>query len=166
MEDPTRVPLAVDPVRKRMKGTTIHGNKSFDVPYISEISAGLWQGGCHQGLVLPEFIDHLVSLYPWERYEVRYQLQTALTVKMYDSTDQGLQQVDDIAHWVTSVRKEGGNVLVHCQAGLNRSSLVVARVLMIAGMSADEAIRTVREARSEACLCNPAFEAWLRAFDA
>jgi protein-tyrosine phosphatase len=55
-----------------------------------------------------------------------------------------------------------GIVTHNCQAGLNRSSLVVASALMLEGASAAEAIRLIREKRSSACLCNPAFEGWLR----
>jgi protein-tyrosine phosphatase len=56
-------------------------------------------------------------------------------------------------------------VLVHCQAGLNRSGVVVARALMADGMSAVEAVSLIRERRSPACLCNPAFERWLSTVD-
>jgi protein-tyrosine phosphatase len=52
--------------------------------------------------------------------------------------------------------------LVHCQAGLNRSGVVVAYALMLNGMSAAEAIARIRERRSPAVLCNPQFERWLR----
>jgi len=58
--------------------------------------------------------------------------------------------------------REDGPTLVHCQAGLNRSSLVAARALVLGGMTADDAIALIREKRSPACLCNPAFERWLR----
>jgi protein-tyrosine phosphatase len=51
---------------------------------------------------------------------------------------------------------------VHCQAGLNRSSLVVGRALMLGGMTADDAIVLIRRKRSPACLSNPSFERWLR----
>ena len=52
-------------------------------------------------------------------------------------------------------------VLVHCQAGLNRSSLVAARALMFEGRPAVDAIAVVRKRRSPACLCNQAFEEYL-----
>jgi protein-tyrosine phosphatase len=55
-----------------------------------------------------------------------------------------------------------GPTLVHCQAGLNRSSLVVVRALVLDGMDVDTAIAVVREKRSPVCLCNPSFESWLR----
>jgi protein-tyrosine phosphatase len=162
MSDPTALEIDFDPTVQRMRGITVHGHMPFDVPLISEIDHNLWQGGCEQGSTLPRFIKHLVSLYPWERFTVRHELDSVLVARMYDSEDQALEQVEAIARWVNACR-ETGPVLVHCQAGLNRSSLVVARALMLAGKSADDAISTLREKRSPACLCNHAFEEYLRA---
>lgn len=54
-----------------------------------------------------------------------------------------------------------GIVVHNCQAGLNRSSLVVASALILGGAAPSEAIALIREKRSPACLCNPVFEAWL-----
>jgi len=162
MSDPTALEIDFDPTVQRMRGITVHGHMPFDVPLISEIDHNLWQGGCEQGLILPRFIKHLVSLYPWERFTVRHELDSVLVARMYDSEDQALGKVEAIARWVNACR-ETGPVLVHCQAGLNRSSLVVARALMLAGKSADDAIITLREKRSPACLCNHAFEEYLRA---
>jgi protein-tyrosine phosphatase len=149
MGDPTAIHIDFDPTVQRMKGVTVHGGLAFDVPYISEVAPDLWQGGCREGLLLPPFITHLVSLYPWEGYRVRHELDTVLLVRMFDSEDQTFEQVEGIARWVNLCRTTGP-VLVHCQAGLNRSSLVAARALMLDGTSADEAIRTVREKRSSA----------------
>lgn len=161
--DPTAIPIQFDPQQQRMVGTAVHGNTPFDVPFISNIDAGLWQGGCQNGLILPEFIENVVSLYPWEMYTVNHELKSVLTVRMYDSLDQSYDQLDAIASWIyDAVYHRGETVLVHCQAGLNRSSLVAAKVLMLRGMTADEAITTLRTQRSPAALCNPAFEQYLR----
>jgi protein-tyrosine phosphatase len=153
-----------DPQVQRESGHTAHGFIPFDVPVISPIVPGLWQGGCQDGLVLPRFIDHLVSLYPWGRYDVEHDLASTRTIRMLDAADQDMTEVDDVARKV-NVLRETGTVLVHCQAGLNRSGLVVARALMLDGMSADAAIALVRERRSPAALCNPMFEKWLRGLD-
>ena len=144
-----------------MSGVAVHGNTRFDVPYISEIAPNLWQGGCEDGLILPDFISHIVSLYPWEQYRILHDMRSRVEVQMYDSTDQGFAQVDALAQWV-NVCRQTGPVLVHCQAGLNRSSLVAARALILEGSTPDDAIGMIRRKRSAACLCNPAFEAWLR----
>jgi protein-tyrosine phosphatase len=159
--DPTAIAMQTDPVTRRMKGVTFHGNMYFDVPFMTEVAENLWQGGCEDGLLLPEFIAHLVSLYPWESYQVKHELRSRLIVGMYDDRDQGTEEVEAIAAWVNVCRKSGP-VLVHCQAGLNRSSLVTVRALCQEGMSPDGAIALLREKRSYACLCNTAFEEWLR----
>jgi hypothetical protein len=104
--DPTRIDMAVDPQRQRLVGVSAHGLKAFDVPFISEIVPDLWLGGCEDGLVLPAFIEHLVSLYPWEQYTVRHELGSSLQVRMYDSVDQAFHQVDSIAAWVNGCRAE------------------------------------------------------------
>lgn len=154
--------MTADPRTRRLTGITRHGLIPFDVPVISEIAPGLWQGGCAPGLVLPAHIRHLVSLYPRESYTVRHALDSSLTVQMSDTAGQDTSAVDEIARWV-SAQRPAGPVLVHCQAGLNRSGLVVARVLMMEGMTAATAIGLLRDKRSPACLCNPAFEEWLLA---
>lgn len=162
MTDPTKIDIKFDPTQQRMSGIAYHGNTPFDVPFISEIAENLWQGGCETGLILPKFIKHLVSLYPWEQYTVEHELDSALVVRMYDSEDQAFHQVDAIAAWVNECRKDGPT-LVHCQAGLNRSSLVAARALTLNGVTGVEAINTLREKRSPACLCNPAFYRHIKA---
>jgi protein-tyrosine phosphatase len=158
--DPTRIDIEFDPLTQHMRGVSVHGHKPFDVPFMSEVASNLWQGGCQDGMILPSFIKHLVSLYPWESYRVNHALDTALQVVMYDSEDQAFDQVDTIAAWVNGCRATGP-VLVHCQAGLNRSSLVAARALVLEGMPPADAIARIRATRSPACLCNPAFERWL-----
>lgn len=158
--DPTRIDIEFDPQHQRMSGRATHGWTKFDVPFMSEIAPNLWQGGCRDGLILPTFIDNLLSLYQWESYTVTHGLKNTKTVEMYDSTEQGFEQVDELARLVNEWRKTGPT-LVHCQAGLNRSSLVATRALILDGMPAEEAVALVRERRSNACLCNPAFERWL-----
>lgn len=165
--DPTRINLQTnvkkerDPTLVHMSGTAIHGNTPFDVPFISQIDGNLWQGGCQTGLILPTFFKHIVSLYPWEQYRITHDMDSQMCVKMFDSVEQSFEQVDAIAKWI-NVAKQSGPILVHCQAGLNRSSLVVAYSLMLEGLSAEEAIDKLRTARSDACLCNPAFEEYLK----
>lgn len=160
--DPTRIQMDTDPVNRRLKGVAVHGNTPFDVPFISQIEGNLWQGGCEGGMILPDFFDHLISLYPWELYTVEHSISTMLSVRMYDSSNQLFGQVDDIARWVVSRVKEGPT-LVHCQAGLNRSSLVAGRALTMMGYTGPQAIKLLRDQRSPACLCNKSFEEWLRA---
>jgi hypothetical protein len=117
----------------------------------------------------PPFFDSILNLYPWGKYVVPEGVEYR-EVELYDSADEpDVEQIEELAAWVISRRGEGqtGRVLVHCQAGLNRSALVAARALMVAkGMTADDAIGLIREKRSPTCLCNPTFERFLRKFDA
>lgn len=162
--DPTRIDINTDPTTRRMVGTARHGNTPFSVPVISEIAHNLWQGGTQQGLVLPGFIKHVVSLYPWEKYKMHDDVGEVHYVEMYDSEDQGFEQVDEIATLVNELR-ETGTTLTVCQAGLNRSSLIVARALFLDGFgTGDEIVEHIRKVRSPACLCNPAFEREVRSW--
>ena len=177
-EDPTKIKLNVDwpqtnvkrdvdPMVQRFSGVAYHGDTPFDVPFISHIEGNLYQGGIDSSLKLklPHFFKHVISVYPWESYVIEHNLRSHLSVMMYDSTEQDTGQVDAIADWVNACIADGPT-LVHCQAGLNRSSLIVGRTLMFTGFTADEAIATIRNKRSSACLCNPAFEEYLRSLDA
>jgi protein-tyrosine phosphatase len=56
---------------------------------------------------------------------------------------------------------EGARVLIRCQAGVNRSGLVMALTLMHHGHSAAEAIALIRSRRSPAVLSNRHFVRWL-----
>lgn len=150
-----------DPRTVHIRGVSEHGNFRIDIPCLSEIVPGLWLGGVRPGLLLPPEIVHLVSLYPWSRYIIRHELASEMYVAMADSTDQPMGMIPWLASWVSRCRQDGP-VAVHCSAGLNRSALVSALALMSGGMSAAEAIALIRDRRDKACLCNPAFEAWLR----
>lgn len=160
--DHTRLNLSTDPGTRRITGWTNHGHLRIDVPFVSQIKGNLWQGGCEDGMVLPRHFRHLISLYQWEEYTVNHGLDSRLVVEMYDDVDQTFGQVDALARWVKNCVAHGPT-LVHCQAGLNRSSLVAGRTLTMMGYTGKQAIKLLRENRSEACLCNPAFETWLGA---
>jgi hypothetical protein len=55
--------------------------------------------------------------------------------------------LEAVACFIEVCLETGSTVYVHCQAGMNRSALVVARILMKRGASAREAIDLVRERR-------------------
>lgn len=135
-------------------------NGHFRVPLISEVLPGLWQGGCRGGVRLPDEFDLVVSLYPWEKYALGPTTER-IEITAYDSTDvPDVSTAVDVAH---AAWKRGERVLIHCQAGLNRSGLVAAQVLMRDGVTAAQAISLLREKRCPLVLCNAAFERWLLA---
>jgi len=65
------------------------------------------------------------------------------------------------AAWAHERWASGDRVLVRCQAGLNRSGLVTALVLVLAGWEPAEAIRHIRAQRSPHALFNRDFVRWL-----
>lgn len=143
-----------------------------DVELISHITDNLYVGGCEPEY-LGDFFSHVFSLYKWGAYEVD-EGTIVRTWKMYDShddvmvmdLDENLVSIDEVADEVVAALHEGGNVLVHCQAGINRSNLTAALALMKwKDMSADEAIALLRSKRSDLVLANRAFEQYLRNLD-
>jgi protein-tyrosine phosphatase len=159
--DPTAFDIRFDPLTQRMSGHAIHGNTPFDVQFVSPVTPNLWVGGCEGGLVLPKEVQHLVSLYPWEEYRVKHDILSKMSVRQYDSNEgPDEEELVALARWVDCCMRTGVT-LVHCQAGLNRSSRVAALALMAGGMMAAEAVNLLRAKRSPAVLCNRSFERWL-----
>lgn len=171
VEDPTFTPLEelarfradpTNPFLAHESGYTNHGRYRIDCPYITEIAPNLYMGGTDARLVLPELIDYYLTLYPWGSYKINHQLKEHEIVTMYDALEQNLDDILTWAKWVQD-RRERGNVLVTCQAGLNRSGIIVATSLVLDGYTPEEAVALLREKRSPAVLCNPAFEDWVLA---
>lgn len=133
----------------------------FSAPLISHIEDNLYVGGCINGVELGDDWQTVFSLYKWERYDIAPGTER-VEVKMYDSDDvPPAWQLNEIANQVVSALERGGKVLVHCQAGLNRSNLIAALALIKRGRTPTEAIALLREKRSPVVLCNQAFEHWL-----
>jgi protein-tyrosine phosphatase len=72
-----------------------------------------------------------------------------------------IKELLSISEWLYSKWKQGKRCLSRCQAGLNRSSLVTALVLMRDGYSPENAIGLIREKRSPNALCDQDFVRWL-----
>ena len=117
-----------------------HFGREFDVEHQSHIDGNLWVGAFTPGArvldLRDEFPDSIEAPVPADA-------------------------IDVLAERAESMMADGP-VLICCTAGINRSPLVAARVLMRAGKTADEAIALLRERRGDIVLCNPTFETWLR----
>lgn len=152
----------------------------FDFPLHSEILPNLWLGGTddHDTIadsqnefdersITKKDFDLVVTLYAWAQpvdwfvREIRYGFFDAGVEEFRDSFTVMLNLAAD-AHraW-----KQGDRVLIRCQAGINRSSLIMALVLMKDGCSAEGAIALMRAKRSEYVLMNQAFEKLLLTID-
>ena len=141
-------------------------------PLYSEVAPNLFMGGTDDLATIdqPQELKHfngknefdcVVTLYAWAApanwgvEERRFGFPDADIIEEY------LPTIIELAQWAHSKWASGKRVNIRCQAGLNRSGLVTALTLMISGMSADEAIDTLREKRSTYALCNGEYEHWL-----
>ena len=146
----------------------------WDFPLWSEILPGLWLGGTDDDdtietgvdtykprMITKDDFDTVVTLYSWAQpvdwsvEEVRY--------GFYDSEIGHIDfsAVERAADFAYQAWKSGKRVLIRCQAGINRSSLVMAHVLMKDKYTAREAIDLMREKRSKAVLLNKHFVDYL-----
>jgi len=137
----------------------------FSAPLISQIEGNLYVGGCINGVRLEDDWQTVVSLYKWERYDLGPNTER-VEVTMYDAGKvPDVAQLHELADTVNEALARGGKVLVHCQAGLNRSNLVTALALIKQGRAPRDAVALLRERRSPMVLCNQAFEGWLYAIE-
>ena len=147
-------------------------SQKYPLALYSEIVSNLFQGGTDDEDVIhcahpynekrtDMPFDAIVTMYAWARpadwnvSEFRYGVPDA---SMYEIDLERLRQAVDFGYdrW-----KNGDRVLIRCQAGLNRSGLVLALVLMKEGLDAQQAIEIIREKRGEDALFNKNFENWL-----
>lgn len=140
----------------------------------SEVLPNLWQGGTddfdtvfdtrdknEDAFITKSDFDTVITAYAWAQptdwlvKEFRYPFYDG---DMKDIDFKQIYQAVRVAHedW-----KAGKKVLIRCQAGWNRSGLIMALVLIKEGYSAQEAIDLIRKQRSPHALCNARFVAWL-----
>ena len=137
----------------------------------SEVLPGLFQGGTddddvfdqlEKPMITKKQFDLVVTAYSlanpvdWFVKEIRFGFYDS-DMRDFDPSD--LQAIVRMAHaeW-----KRGQRVLIRCQAGMNRSGLIMALVLIREGYTAEDAINLIREKRSKHALFNGRFEKWLR----
>lgn len=71
--------------------------------------------------------------------------------------------VRSLATFISGLMDAGYRVLVHCNQGLNRASLVTGRTLIERGVEPQEAVDLLRKRRSPDVLFNEGFLKWLLA---
>lgn len=132
------------------------------IPLVSHIKGNLYVGGCKDGARLMPGIKNIVSLYQWGKYDIEGLDVHRLEYEMYDDGNAvDSERVQAIASTAAVLVSEAPT-LIHCQAGINRSNLIAAQVLMkLHDMTAREAIALLREKRSHFVLANKRFERWL-----
>lgn len=138
--------------------------------HASKILPGLFMGGTADfdvvsvaaerrfGVDEPRPFDAVVTLYAWAQ-PVSWEVEE-LRFGFGDGDISGvdLDRLLRAAVWSWKRWRAGDRVLIRCQAGLNRSGLVTALVLIREGYTAVDAIRLIRERRSPWALCNNSFQ--------
>ncbi len=109
--------------------------------------------------------DTVITLYAWARpadwfvKELRYGMLDG------EIADLDLGEIKTLVTLAHADWKAGKRVLIRCQAGINRSSLVAALLLIRDGYSARRAIDQLRRTRGGAVLANRHFNDWLLQVD-
>lgn len=158
--------LEADLVSQPITGFLASDNRPIHLPLISHITDNLYVGGHSKWADLGDFFSHVFSLYAFEPPYVTHESTHHASVRMFDSPTEDTSLVEKMVDEIVEALKEGGNVLVHCQAGINRSNLTAALVLRKwKGLTSAEAIDMLREKRGPIVLANSGFERYLRSLD-
>ena len=145
---------------------------SKPISLYSEILTNLFMGGTDDEDVIhiPARIysrredlpfDSIVTMYAWARpadwnvQEFRYGVPDA-SIKYID-----LNRLRQAVEFGYDRWKQGDRLLVRCQAGLNRSGLVMALILIKDGYTPYQAIDLIRQRRTDIALFNENFVNWL-----
>jgi len=160
----------------------------YPVELWNEVCPGLYQGGTDDSDTMGAYLREELSRFDYNR--MFRQISTGqVTKKHFDTVVTLYSAANAVSHNVKEMRfafhdgdmsdleperdlyfmvreahtdwKAGKKVLIRCQAGINRSGLVTALVLIRDGYSPEDAIRLIRDNRCEAALSNPRFENWL-----
>lgn len=142
------------------------GGQRLHVPLISHVVDNLYVGGHSDRLDVGDFFSHIFSLYVWGAPYQSHPDTVHANITLHDATNADLSEVQPFIDSIVEALEAGGNVLVHCQAGINRSNLAAVLALrQWKGMTSGEAIELLRAQRSPLVLANPGFEAYLRGLD-
>lgn len=146
-----------------------HGDDVPREPW-SEVAPRLWMGGheyvAADGMwtmaVVTDQFDVVYSLHSREGYGPSVGTEHhVLEVPDDVLTARQIRAVDEFAASAALDYAAGRRVLVRCRAGMNRSGLVVAEVLIRNGYTASDAIAMIRQRRASGALNNETFVAYL-----
>lgn len=127
----------------------------------TEIEPKLWMGGCPVHAA-PAFADAILDVYARHEYDRGtrpYRAEPLLDFAGLPEPD----LLESLARWVHEQREAGRTVLIHCEAGQNRSGLVTALYLIrFRGLDPEAAIELIQEKRGPNALWNGSFLRYLR----
>lgn len=157
--------VGADPLKTLIPAISYDNIDLPEVPYITQLMEGrLYMGGVHPDMELPAVVKYVVSMHPVS-YRGSFD-RGRVSVRYYNVHDDDFQDptIFSMAADLVSafMDKNDGGVLVHCQAGLNRSGAVAALTLMKRlYWSPDRAIGYLRRRRSPVVLYNKHFEKYV-----
>ena len=138
----------------------------------SEIAPNLFMGGTADEDVIHQAVaynkartdlpfDAIITMYAWANpadwkvQEFRYGIYDS------DISQIDLDRLKQAVEFGYNRWLSGDRVLVRCQAGLNRSGLVTALIMMSTGLDEETAIEQIRKNRAEIALFNTHYVEWL-----
>ena len=128
----------------------------------SEIEPGLWMGACPPEEA-PDFADAILDVYARHEYArgaCAYRGEPMLDFAELPDPE----LLDSLVRWVHEHREHGRTVLIHCQAGQNRSGLITALYLIrYREFRPQAAIDLIQEKRGPNALWNGSFVRYLLA---
>jgi len=138
----------------------------------SEILPGLFMGGTADNDVVDvakplrnlnevQEFDSVVTCYSWAQPMSWYVHENRYGFFDGPIDEKTFAKVKELASWLHGEWKAGKRCLSRCQAGANRSGLVMGAVLMIEGYTATEAINLIRSKRGQHALFNDHFVRYL-----
>ena len=138
----------------------------------SEIAPNLFMGGTADEDVIHQAVaynkartdlpfDAIITMYAWAN-PADWRVQE-FCYGIYDSaiSDIDLDRLKQAVQFGYNRWLSGDRVLVRCQAGLNRSGLVTALIMMSTGLDAETAIEQIRKNRADVALFNNDYVEWL-----
>jgi hypothetical protein len=112
------------------------------------------------GYTAPDGFDTVVTL--WGGAAVPTDDPHQIDWSIVDGPAPRPDDLEQVVGWTLEHWAAGRRVLVRCQLGLNRSGLVVGRVLVDSGVDPERAVALIRNARGSRALYNQTFERLVR----
>lgn len=146
-----------------LPGLTLGGTDSHDD--MANLSSDSDAFGMPEATITKDKFDTVVTLYAWAKPADWFVKEVRLGILDGDLSDFDWVEMRNLVLTAHTDWKSGKRVLIRCQAGINRSSLVMALVLIREGFSAKKAIELMRTKRGQAVLANRHFVEWLTDLD-
>ncbi len=132
-----------------MKLRAVSGSR----PNTNEITENVWVGGVNSPeLVVSQNFDVVFDLREIDDSKYRNFLKNHdieyVNVKVPDRYGAAPEVLSQIVGLINEKVGEGRKILVHCNLGRGRSTLVVAAYLVNQGLSTEDAIRKIKEKRN------------------